>query len=162
MARNLEQIQTERLILRGINETDAADIVEWRSDPNVYKYFKSPHQITLEEHLNWYWNRYLANENRFDWICVEKKSGNHIGVFGLYRKIETVEINYLLAVEGQHKGYAIEAIRSLIGYAKKKWNCKQVVAEIHKNNLASIAVVKRLEFKEVSLNGSFIIYRKEV
>ena len=32
MARDLDIIQTERLILRGINETDAIKIVEWRSD----------------------------------------------------------------------------------------------------------------------------------
>ena len=40
MASNPERLRTERLILRGINETDAIEIVEWRSDPEVYRYFK--------------------------------------------------------------------------------------------------------------------------
>ncbi len=161
MAQGLDAIETERLLLRGIDETDAELIVKWRSVPNVYQYFKSPHQITLEEHLNWYRNRYLRNANRFDWICIEKESVNRIGIFGLYKE-EKIEVNYLLAPEEQHKGYATEAIRGLIDYASKKWNSKQVVAEIHQSNKPSIALVEKLGFEVISQDNPFVVYGIEV
>ena len=163
MARGLDTIETDRLLLRGINESDAKLIVQWRSVPEVYQYFKSPHQISYEEHMNWYNNRYLDNNNRFDWICIEKDSGKRIGVFGLYKTDDKkVEINYLLSPEGQHKGYAAEVIMGLIGYSSKMWNVKQVVAEIHKDNQPSLALVKKLGFKFISLKDSFFTYGIEV
>ena len=162
MAKDFEVIETERLLLRGINESDAELIVRWRSDPEVYRYFKSPHKISLAEHMNWYSNSYLESANRLDWICIEKTSDNRIGVFGLYKKETQAEINYLLAPEWQHKGFAAEAIMGLIVYAKKKWNSKQVVAEIHKNNYPSIALVKKLGFVFYSLSDPFAIFGIEV
>ena len=160
--RVLDIIQTKQLLLRGIDEKDAEIIVEWRSDVNVYKYFKSPHQITLEEHLRWYCTKYLFDKSRYDWICIEKMSGNRIGIFGLLRDGEKAEISYLLAPEAQHKGYAIEVIRELIVYAEKKWNCKQIVAEIHKDNKSSIKLVKKLGFSMISCLDFFYIYGMEI
>ena len=162
MASNLDEIKTERLSFRGIHESDADAIVKWRSDPDVYQYFKSPHQITTEEHLTWYHNSYLSNQNRFDWICIEKASNAKIGVFGLAREGNLAEVNYLLALEAQHKGYASEGIMALVRYASDKWNTKMVVAEIHQENLPSINVVKKLGFHIVKCNGEFVIYGIEV
>lgn len=82
MAKNVAELESERLILRGITEDDAPEIVEWRSDPEAYKFFRSPHRITMDEHLAWFRNRYLSNDDRFDWMCFEKSSGSKIGVFG--------------------------------------------------------------------------------
>ena len=82
MAKNVAELESERLILRGITEDDAPEIVEWRSDPEAYKFFRSPHRITMDEHLAWFRNNYLSNDNRLDWMCFEKSSGSKIGVFG--------------------------------------------------------------------------------
>ncbi len=158
MARKLEELETKRLLLRGINESDAAVIVQWRSVPEVYQFFKSPHQITLEEHLSWYQTRYLSNEDRCDWIGIEKAHRQPIGVFGLSREKETAEVNYLLSPAAQHKGYASEAIRALIRYAAKNWKSRRVVAEIHKDNLPSVLFAKRLGFTPVSKTDPFWLY----
>lgn len=162
MTRNLDIIQTERLVLRGIDETDAEEIVKWRSDRSVYQYFKAPHAISIEEHLQWYRNRYCISENRFDWMCVAQESGKKIGVFGLVRDGENAEINYLLAPEAQHKGYAGEAVKALVKYAADTWKEKRVIAEIHKDNTSSVALVKKLGFCLQSCEGDFVIYGIEV
>ena len=157
MARVLEKMTTERLILRGINETDATEIVEWRSDPEVYRYFKSPHKITVKEHFNWYNNSYLQNDMRLDWICIEKGTGKKIGVFGLGFGTDSAEVNYLLAPDSQHKGYASEAIRCLLEYAAKK-NAIHIIAEIHKDNDPSIRLIRKLGFIRERKEGDFEIY----
>ena len=160
MAKDLDKFQTERLILRGINESDATEIVEWRSDPEVYKYFKSPHKITIPEHFSWFNNSYLFNENRMDWMCIEKGTGKKIGVFGVAIDGDTVELNYLLAPDAQHKGYATEAIRAIILHAKEKWPKKKMIAEIHKDNDASSRLMEKQGFQYRSANGNFEIYER--
>lgn len=153
----INTIETERLLLRGITEDDAAEIVEWRTDPAVYKYFKNPHKITIEEHLKWYYESYLFDDTRFDWLCTEKDTGEKIGVFGLIRKGNIAEVNYLLSPSAQHKGYAAEGIQRLIQFSVEVWDIHQIIAEIHKDNKASIALVERLGFSRKS-DGEFVVY----
>ncbi len=45
MAKNVAELESERLILRGITEDDAPEIVEWRSDSEAYKFLRSPYRI---------------------------------------------------------------------------------------------------------------------
>ncbi len=158
MAQAVDRIETERLLLRGIDETDAESIVLWRSDPEVYKHFKSPHRITIEEHLEWYKKRYLNDKSRFDWICIERESEKRIGIFGLVKGNGEAEINYLLAPEEQHKGYATEALRALMKFASDAWNCNRIKAEIHEDNVASLALVKKLGFALKLTIMPFCIY----
>ena len=158
MAKDLDVIQTGRLILRGIGEGDAPEIVEWRSDPDAYRFFKSPHKITLREHTDWYRDRYLFNENRFDWMAVERETGRKIGVFGLVRDGGTAEVNYILSPDARHRGYAREAVERLMQYARERWQVERILAEIHRDNKASVALAERLGFTVLSSEGEFIIY----
>ena len=162
MAKQVEELETERLILRGIREDDAPEIVKWRSDPEVYRYFKNPHRITIEEHMHWYHDRYLLDENRIDWMCIEKATGNKAGVFGLVLDEEKTEINYLLAPQVQHKGYAREIIGFLFFYSHILFDTNTVIAEIHKKNYPSIALVENLGFVLTGAKDDFLIYSKEV
>ena len=161
MAKNVAELESERLILRGITEDDAPEIVEWRSDPEAYKFFRSPHRITMDEHLSWYRNNYLSNNNRFDWICVDKSSGRKIGVFGAVRDGKTAEVNYLLAPYAQHKGYALEAVKMVIEYVRSELHIKRVAAEIHRDNAPSIALAERTGFTLESESGDFLLYSSE-
>ncbi len=162
MARNVDIVKTQRLYLRGIDESDTEVIVKWRSAPEVYRYFKSPHKITREEHLSWLRTSYVNNTDRFDWMCIEKDTGDRIGVFGLARGDGSAEVNYILAPEAQHKGYATEAIKGLIDYAQTKWSVGKVIAEVHRDNTASIALIKRLGFSLSSINEEFVVFSLEL
>lgn len=162
MARNVDIVKTERLYLRGIDESDTEMIIRWRSDPEVYKYFKSPHKITREEHLAWFNTSYKSNENRCDWMCIENDTGDRIGVFGLAREEGSAEINYMLAPEAQHKGYATEAIKGLMDYSKTTWSVGKITAEVHRDNMASVALVERLGFSIYSTSKDFYIYSLEL
>lgn len=162
MAKTVVEFESERLLFRGICEDDANLIVEWRSSPEVYQYFKAPHQITLEEHKKWYSSSYLYNENRVEMMAVEKETGKNIGVFGLVKDGKTTEVNYILSPEAQHVGYATEGVKRLICFAREIWNIKMILAEIHKDNTPSISLAKRLGFKLKRVDGVFLTYEYEV
>ena len=157
------RLYTDRLVLSDITEDDASAIVKWRSDPDIYKYFVSPHKITLEEHLNWYRTKYVYDKNRFDWIAFSGEGP--IGIFGLKRKSEssdTAEVSYILSPKHYGKGYAGEAVERLIEFCKKEWKCRKVMAEIHRDNIMSVRFIKRLSFVLECAEGDFVRYGKEL
>ena len=162
MAKEVDIIKTGRLTLRGIAEADAEDIVRWRSDSGVFRFFKSPHKLTLEEHINWYRNSYLSNDKRYDWLCIEDISNTPIGVFGLNIENNHAEVNYLLAPEAQHRGYAGEAVKALIQYAKESRGIHVITAEIHVDNHASRKLAEAIGFKLQKIENTFAYYDYEV
>lgn len=155
-------IRTKRTYLREIDLTDAEDIVKWRSNPEAFKFFKNPHKVTLEEHLNWFNNNYMSNARRHDWICMAEGSQQKLGVFGIVEDGNIVEINYLLAPEAQGQGYATEVLSALVNYAKEKCHAGEVIAEIHKDNLPSARVAQKLGFELKDTQGTFNIYSLEL
>ena len=161
MIKAIDALETERLVLRGIEETDTDSIVEWRSNPQVYCYFRSPHKITDREHLEWYYHNYLEDDNKFNWVCIEKKTNKKVGLFALKKSGKKTEISYLLAPDAQHKGFATEVLQKLIDYAYEKLQSEYVYAEIHKDNLSSVNLVERLGFKLISEENNFQTYSKK-
>lgn len=156
-------LQTARLTLRGIIEEDTHVIVALRSDPKVYKYFFSPHQITEEEHLAWFYNNYIYNEDRMDWSAFDT-AGNLVGVFGVKRKTKNskeAEVSYLLSPDQYGKGYASEAIKRLIQFCREVWKCAYVTAEVHENNIDSIRFAEKLDFQIEAQNGVFLFYKRK-
>lgn len=58
----------------------------------------------------------------------------------------TVEIGWVLAREFTGKGLATEAVRAMLGFAFDEVGANFVIAEIHNENRASIALAERLGF----------------
>lgn len=162
MCKDIDSFETDRLSFRGISLADADLIIKLRSDPEVYRFFKSPHKISFDEHINWYYNCYLSSNKRFDWICIEKSTGTRIGVFGIFIEDGKAEVNYILSPESQHNGYAYEGLNALLQYSIDKWSVHEIIAEIHKENTASISLVKKIGFDLISSNGLFTVYGYEV
>lgn len=150
-------IRTERLILREIRDDDTDFIVRLRSDPEVYRYFKHPHQLSVEEHEGWYREVYLQNDNIVNWIC--EKDGVGIGVFAAVRVSDSeAEVSYLVSGEYQRKGYAGEALKSIILWVRQEWQLERIIAEIHKDNTVSRAFIRSLGFYEADGEKSFLKY----
>jgi RimJ/RimL family protein N-acetyltransferase len=156
--------ESERLFYRGINELDSDCLVKWRSNPELIKYFRNPTPITRENHINWYENLYLNNLSRYDFIIIEKISNRKIGTIGVsfidYEK-DACEISYMIAeFDFQRKGFASEAILAIMSKMNEEKVCNFYV-EIHKDNVASIQVCKKLGFaKSSECKDFFTIFTK--
>lgn len=156
------KLYTKRLVLEGLNLSHSEAIVGFRSREEVYKYFKNPHKISIEEHNAWFENRYLADETRLDFVIKLESSGEIVGTCGisdLNISDGSMEVSYLLAPDFQGKGYASEAVNALIEYGFLKWGIKCVFATIHKDNKPSIKFVEKLNFQLVNTDGDFLEYR---
>ncbi len=156
---------SDRLKFSGISLQDAENLVKWRSDENIIKYFLNPTPVTMEQHLSWF-NNYLKNTTRYDFIIRIKENNTPIGVVGISSidySNKTCEINYALGENAYHnKGYASEAVSSLINFSIKMLDIDSFFAEIHENNLASENLIKKMGFVKTSYKDNFNIFEKVI
>ena len=74
----LPVINGEKLSLRPITDADTPDIVRWRNDPEVWKYFLFREPFTPEMHRAWLRDR-VETGKVIQYIIVEKDSGKSVG-----------------------------------------------------------------------------------
>lgn len=118
-------IETDRLILRPWREEDILPFSEINRDREVMEYL--PKCLSSEETGQFY-NRIVAEHNVYGYglYAAETKSeGNFIGYVGFHHFdfdvdfAPGVEIGWRLAREYWGQGYATEAAKSCIDYARK-------------------------------------------
>lgn len=157
-----KELATDRLLLREITEEDAEWIVRWRAEPEVYRFFRSAHALTKEEHLKWFREIYLPDEKQISFMIIEGKSRKKIGVAGIKRiEPDCAEVSYLLDKTAQGKGYAGEAVEKLIEFSKELRGCKRVMAEIHKENHASVKMIQKLGFVKKTSRENFVLFERD-
>lgn len=140
------EFSSQRLIYRGIAESDAQLIVQWRSNPNNYQWFFRQQPITKEEHLSWFAN-YLGDASRYDFMVISTE-GAPIGTVGI-ANIEngSCEISYMIGdPDARGKGYATEAVRAMCDLAFQELRLHTVEARILPENEASLAVAHSAGF----------------
>lgn len=151
---------SQRLQFRSIQEMDADNIVQWRSDPEIIRYFRKPYPLTKKNHLEWY-KSYCQDRTRYDFLIIEKKHGQAIGVVGGSRidwKNCSCELSYLIGERAyRHKGYAIEAVTALMIEFSKR-GISNFFAEIHEKNANSIHLITKLGFVPIKREVPFIVY----
>lgn len=159
------KILTARLVLREITENDTNQIVEWRKNPDVYKFFRAPHEITYEEHMNWYTHVYLVDDLQVQFIAEEKANQIAVGVFSVRKcreKNDCVEVSYLLDKDAQGKGFGQEAVSGMLEYARVEWSVNKAIAEIHEENYSSQKMIQKVGFKLQNKRDKFLIYERQL
>ena len=74
----LPVINGEKLSLRPITDADTPDIVRWRNDPEVWRYFLFREPFTPEMHRAWLKNK-VETGKVIQYIIVERESGQSVG-----------------------------------------------------------------------------------
>lgn len=116
-------LETPRLVLRPLYLNDAQDVFEYSSNPNVTRYNDCEPFKKIEESIEFIKLTHTLNiDNSLSFLgIVDKKSNKVIGTVGLFRRTDlskwTLELGYSLAESYWGKGYATEAVRTLIDYA---------------------------------------------
>lgn len=83
------------------------------------------------------------------------KDGKHIGGLSLYPD-ETgtcAELGWCLDKSVQGKGYAVEAARAVVAWAKETISISRFIAHCDSENIASWKTMEKLEMKRVSCTG---------
>lgn len=146
-------LETERLVLREMEETDYEALCRMLQDPEVMYAYE--HAFSDDEAWGWLHNqiRRYREEGFGLWAVILKESGEMIGQCGLtlqpYGEERVVEVGYLFQKAYWHQGYAIEAAMACRDYAFKTLKIPSVYSIIRDNNLASQRVAERNGMRRV-------------
>jgi len=140
-------LETERLMLREMTQSDFDDLAEMLCDPEVmYAYERD---FSDEDVRQWLDNQ-LSRYKKYGfgmWSVILKQSGNMIGQAGItmqpYKDGELHEIGYLFKKAFWHNGYATEAAQACVALAAKL-GIEELVAFTTVTNLRSQRVMQKI------------------
>ncbi|WP_281184330.1 GNAT family N-acetyltransferase [Trichlorobacter lovleyi] len=149
MARDIPLIPGENIFLRGIDEKDLNNVMEWRNRPKIKKCFFNRNKLTVEGQQIWYEN-YLADAADHMFMIVTNNNVP-IGTMALsHIDLTSSKAEYgraLIAVDGyQGKGYAKEALLLILQYAFNTLQLNRVFLEVFSDNLPAIKLYKKSGF----------------
>jgi len=143
-------LRTERLLLRELEESDAAACNEYESDPEVVRY-QSAGVRTLEESLEYIRKSresLLASPRQtFDFAVVLPGEDRLIGRAGIHvtdAEIREGTIWYVLHPAQWGKGYIPEAMRALVDLGFGELGLHRIFADCDPGNVASARVAEKL------------------
>lgn len=148
---NFPVLTSERLTLRKLKLIDVEAIFEIRTNKEINTFITRNVPKNLNDTIDFIkMVTNLVDENKgVFWVIESKKEKQVIGSIGL-RHFEIAdnyaEIGYELHPKHQQKGLMSEAMKIVLNYGIKKMNLKTIEAFTHKNNTASIALLKKHHF----------------
>lgn len=143
---NEKRMETERLILRPLREEDAADVLEWVGDPVVNRYM--PYTLYKDVAQVKAWIASISEmENEFGFVL--KDTGKVIGsgsvTWNPYKN--AYELGYNLNRAYWAQGYATEAARAMLDWARTVLNARDFIAAHVTANAASGKVLQKCGFR---------------
>ena len=143
--------QTQRLLLRPLTVEDAEAAFVWLSDPEVNRFMPYPLYTEVEAARQW-----LATLNElvdnYIFGIVRKADGLLIGTVSI--RLGAIEpegwsLGYNLRRDCWNQGYATEAARGLLDFARRTLGARHFTAEHAVENPASGSVLRHLGFAYV-------------
>jgi ribosomal-protein-alanine N-acetyltransferase len=144
---NNSQLETKRLILRPMLETDLDALLLIFTDPNVMAAFNHP-LFTREQMQRWL-QRNLDHQNEFGYglfSVVLKESRELIGDCGLEQMEDqdAAELGYDFRSEFWNQGYATEAASAVHDYAFNVLKLPRLISLIRVGNMSSRRVAEKV------------------
>lgn len=148
-------LETERLVLRKLEQSDFREACKLLQDPEMmYAYEGAFSDQEVQVWLDKMFRRY-ENDGFALWAVVEKGSGELIGQCGItyqeYNGGWVPEVGYLFRKEFWHKGFATEAAIACKEYAFQVLDFDDVYSIIRDSNVASQNVARRNGMSEVDI-----------
>jgi len=151
---NSIQINSDRLFLRPIQMEDAESVFQYRSNAQVNQY-QGWIPKTIEDVHEFITNK-VSNEINlqgtwFQFVIIIKDDNKLIGDIGVHfhaSDTTQVEMGCTLNQEYHGKGFAFEAVQSIINYLFDDLGKRRIIASIDSRNQASIRLIERLGFRK--------------
>lgn len=141
-------IETPRLVLRALAETDVAPLHELFQEPEVVRYIGDRQVPTLEDVWRAVagWLGHWAMRGYGQWAVGEKASGRVIGRMGITNPAgwPGPEVGYLLGKPFWGRGYATEGALAVLDWGFEHRDFDELISLIDPANGASVRVAQKL------------------
>lgn len=149
------RFETERLIMRSFNESDAAGLLDYLSKPRVYC-FLNEQLITMEDAVSSVKQR---QKDEFQLaVCLidtDKIIGN---LFAQKGEPDTYSVGWQFNRCYEGKGYATEAAKAYLSFLFKDKNARRIYAYVEDDNFRSQKLCERLGMRKEGCFKEFISF----
>ncbi len=153
-----QPIETERLVLRPVENADLQGMFELDSDPEVHRYLGNMPIKTLEQAQEGidYLQQQYKERGIARWAVVLKETNEFMGCCGIKYLIESEQMNgfynvyelgYRFISKFWAKGYATESAQAWVDYMFDEAGVKSLYAAADIPNKASVNVLRKVGFK---------------
>lgn len=155
----MEIIETDRLILRKPNLSDAKSLLPLLSDKDVKNFNRGLHRSTLQDIIS-----YIEIVNTYDYpmdIClvIELKKSKHIvGIIEGFVLENIFPISSACMKSERGNGYIPEATKAFIRYLQSNYHLDSVNFSIKKENESSKRVMEKLGITADLDEGDYISF----
>ena len=161
------QLETGRLILRNTSPSDAEQLFDMRSDPEVMKYVPRPLATSFNDVRNLLEviDEFIAKGEKINWVIQEKNNDRAIGLIGfvkIFPEHYRAEVGYSLTRSFHRKGIMMEALNAVVNYGFNALDFHSICAIVDAENTASSSLLKKAGFRQEAFfkedfyyNGSF-------
>jgi len=166
------RIETERLILKPINESHVEDILKIRSNEVVNRFVQRNPPKTNYDALDFILTirKRVQNNETFYFGITYKNQQNLLGTICLYRFSEDrteAEVGYELLPDYHRKGIMSEALSAVLNFGFNELNLQEILAFTNKFNENSKGLLLKHDFvlQEGRIDEGFpdnLVFRKKL
>jgi UDP-4-amino-4,6-dideoxy-N-acetyl-beta-L-altrosamine N-acetyltransferase len=136
----------ELCTVRSVSSEDLQMLLEWRNHPDIRRFMLTQHEISLEEHLNWYSS---ASQDPTQRLYIVEESQQPIGYVQFTSVTEGGVSNWgFYASPNATKGSGKKIGSVALNFAFSELKLHKVCGQAIETNLASQNFHKRLGFKQ--------------
>jgi len=147
-------MEFSKIKLKKVDFSDIEFLWYLRNQPYVYKNSRRHRPVEWKEHINWIMP-ILLGFNKKELFIVEH-SNKKAGQIRFDYKNNEAEVSISLLKEFCGKGIGSRALKLAIAEIEKK--AERVMAEVKKDNTASIKLFEKINFKKESQKGEWLRY----
>ena len=145
------RIETERLIISEITTNEASFYYELVNDPTYLKFIPDKNIRSINDAKNQIINKIIKEYKTqgFGFYLVSLKDKTPIGMCGLIDRdgLECMDIGFSFLKEYRGQGYAFEASKAVLEFAKNSLKVDEIAAITTLENIKSSNLLERLGFK---------------
>jgi RimJ/RimL family protein N-acetyltransferase len=145
-------LETERLALRQISETDAEFILNLLNQPSFIKYIGDRKVRTLEQAREYISCRFVVSYEQHGfglWLVERKTDQTAVGICGLVKRdtLPAPDIGFAFLPEFWSQGYAFESAKAVMDYAGEVLRIERILAITTKDNESSGRLLEKIGLK---------------
>ena len=157
-------LETERLVLREIVESDAEFMLDLLNQPSFIKYIGDRNVRDLEQSREFIETRYRKSyaENGFGLYAVELKTQDSqirnpkseirnpvIGMCGFVKRdgLPDADIGFAFLPQFEKRGFALESASAVMKFGREVLHLTRVLAITSRDNESSIKLLEKLGFR---------------
>jgi RimJ/RimL family protein N-acetyltransferase len=146
--------------MRDVSLSDMGQILSWRNADACVRYSKSNSAISKSQHKNWFGDRILRNSREpYLIFTLNNEDIGTVRFDSVESEPEIFITGIIMNPEFYGRGCGSKILSLAVNYIIQNFPKKNLIAEIHKENIASIKIFSRNHFNLVDNSDVFAVYR---